>query len=48
MVDFIAAGGAAGGSATAAPAPGFLTKNECPHLGHRIFSPAGGMRRSSI
>jgi hypothetical protein len=44
MVDFIAGVGA--GSAAVAP-PGFLTKKECPHLGHRIFSPAGGIRRSS-
>jgi hypothetical protein len=27
---------------------GFVTRNECPHFGHRIFRPAGGTRRSSI
>jgi hypothetical protein len=45
-----AANGFAGGPAGAAPAGafGFITRNECPHLGHRIFSPAGGTRRSSI
>ena len=42
----VGAGGTAG--AAAAGALGFVTRNECPHLGHRIFSPAGGTRRSSI
>jgi hypothetical protein len=44
------AGGGPGGAAGAAAAGalGFVTRNECPHLGHRIFSPAGGTRRSSI
>jgi methionine-gamma-lyase len=41
-------GGATGGDAAADGAPGFVTRNECPHLGHRIFSPVGGTRRSSI
>jgi len=41
--------GAAGtaGAAGAVP-PGELTRNECPHFGHRIFRPEGGTRRSSI
>jgi len=54
-----AAGGIGGGAATAGLAgavgfaagksvPGAITRNECPHLGHRIFRPAGGTRRSSI
>jgi hypothetical protein len=45
------AGGGTGGAAGVAAAPGplgFVTRNECPHFGHRIFSPAGGTRRSSI
>jgi hypothetical protein len=25
-----------------------VTRNECPHLGHRILRPVGGTRRSSI
>jgi hypothetical protein len=41
------AGGAAGGAAGVA-AFGFVTRNECPHFGHRIFSPVGGTLRSSI
>jgi hypothetical protein len=41
-----AAGGAAGAAAGAAF--GFVTRNECPHLGQRIFRPEGGTRRSSI
>jgi hypothetical protein len=36
------AGGAAAGPAS------FRTRNECPHFEHRIFSPEGGTRRSSI
>ena len=58
MVLFSAEGtgglGAAGPAAldatgAAAPGPlGFVTRNECPHLGHLIFRPAGGTRRSSI
>jgi hypothetical protein len=54
-----ATGGALGGAAAAGLAgaagfaagksePGVVTRNECPHLGHRIFRPAGGTRRSSI
>lgn len=39
--------GGAAGVAAAAGAFGFVTRNECPHFGHRIFSPAGGTRRSS-
>jgi hypothetical protein len=38
-----AAASTAGGGAF-----GFVTRNEWPHLGHRIFRPAGGTRRSSI
>jgi hypothetical protein len=42
-------GSAFGGSALgAACTPAAVTRNECPHLGHRIFRPAGGTRRSSI
>jgi hypothetical protein len=54
----LAAAGAIGGGAAPAgvagavglgkSAPGAVTRNECPHLGHRIFRPAGGTRRSSI
>ncbi len=46
--------GAAGGLGLTPPsvggsaASGLATMNECPHLGHRIFKPAGGTRRSSI
>jgi hypothetical protein len=54
-----AGGGIGGGPATAGLAgvvglaagkstPGAVTRKECPHLGHRIFRPAGGTRRSSI
>lgn len=43
-----AGGGAAAGGGGAAAAPGLFTTNECPHFGHRIFSPAAGTRRSSI
>ncbi len=25
-----------------------MTRNECPHFGHRIFKPAAGILRSSI
>jgi hypothetical protein len=32
----------------AAGAEGLVTKNECPHFGHRILRPADGTRRSSI
>jgi hypothetical protein len=38
--------GAAAG-AFGAEAPGDATRNEYPHLGQRIFRPAGGIRRSS-
>lgn len=41
------AGGAAAAGAAAPGAFGFITRNECPHFGHRIFKPAGGTRRSS-
>jgi hypothetical protein len=46
-------GGAAVGAVAPAvagggPAAGLVTRNECPHLGHLIFSPVGGTRRSSI
>jgi hypothetical protein len=45
----IAALGAAAGAAGApAAALGFITRNEWPHLGQRIFRPVGGTRRSSI
>ena len=37
------AGATGGGGAL-----GFVTRNEWPHFGHRIFRPAGGTRRSSI
>jgi hypothetical protein len=40
--------GGGGGAAGPAWAAGDGTKNECPHLGQRIFKPAGGTRRSSI
>jgi hypothetical protein len=47
-----AAGRGAPGAAGAAPAGfgafGFVTTNECPHFGHRIFNPVGGTLRSSI
>jgi len=43
----VAAAGAAG-FAISAGTLGFFTTNECPHLGHRILSPAAGTRRSSI
>jgi methionine-gamma-lyase len=50
-----AGGGFAGAGAGAAAAGdgavgafGFVTRNECPHFGHRIFNPVGGTRRSSI
>ena len=42
------AGAAAGRSASASPLPGFITTRFVPHLGQRIFRPAGGMRFSSI
>jgi hypothetical protein len=48
---FLTGPGAGGAGAPAAPPPagaGAVTTNECPHLGHRILSPAGGTRRSSI
>ena len=41
------AGDPAGGGAPGI-AFGFVTRNEWPHLGHRIFRPLGGTRRSSI
>jgi len=37
-----------GGGAGPGVAFGFVTRNEWPHLGHRIFRPVGGTRRSSI
>ena len=40
------AGRGAGGGAASAP-PGRVTLRLVPHLGHRIFRPAGGIRRSS-
>ena len=50
MVAFIPRGGPGGATPGGPPgdAAGFVTKNECPHFGHRIFRPAGGTRRSSI
>ncbi len=42
------AGAGAGRSASAPPLPGFITTRFVPHLGQRIFRPAGGMRFSSI
>jgi hypothetical protein len=39
--------GPSGGGA-AGVAFGFVTRNEWPHLGQRIFRPVGGTRRSSI
>ena len=39
------------GSAAAPPsvdAGGSVTTNECPHFGHLILRPAGGILRSSI
>jgi hypothetical protein len=41
-------GGPGGGEAgSGAGAPGEGTTKACPHLGHRIFNPAGGTRLSS-
>jgi hypothetical protein len=37
-----------GGAAGAAGPASLRTMNECPHFEHRIFSPEGGIRRSSI
>jgi hypothetical protein len=51
IVAFIPRGGPRGGGAAGPPAgaaAGFVTRKECPHFGHRIFSPVGGTRRSSI
>jgi hypothetical protein len=50
IVAFIPRAGPGGATAAGLPgdAAGFVTKNECPHFGHRIFSPVGGTRRSSI
>jgi hypothetical protein len=44
------AGGGRGGTGAGAgpPLAVFVTTNECPHFGHRIFKPVGGTRRSSI
>ncbi len=39
--------GGAPGAAGAAPFEGSVTRNVCPHFGHRILSPVGGTRRSS-
>jgi hypothetical protein len=45
----IGLGGGFAPLATGAPAAtGLATRNECPHLGQRIFRPVGGTRRSSI
>ena len=44
----LAAGVGAGDGCWGGAAPGWVTRNECPHLGQRIFRPVGGTRRSSI
>lgn len=41
-------GTGARGDAGIGGAAGFVTRNECPHFGHRIFRPVAGTRRSSI
>jgi hypothetical protein len=43
-----AGGGGAPSTAGGAALAPVRTTNECPHFGQRIFSPAGGTRRSSI
>ena len=40
-------GAAPPSAAGTAPFDGSVTRNVCPHLGQRIFSPVGGTRRSS-
>jgi hypothetical protein len=40
-------GAGAPAGAAAAPFDGSVTRNVCPHFGHRIFNPVAGTRLSS-